>query len=124
MGAARSAGAHIHTGGLPHGRPSRGAYYSPTVISRAPAGSDVLTRQVFVTVQTFTSENEAVRMASERHRIRARRLGLDPRPRSRVMGRWRADAPAVPSAAVPCRPPSRAACPRPPGVCGGPPCRR
>ncbi|MGW2638122.1 aldehyde dehydrogenase family protein [Streptomyces sp. NPDC001348] len=64
---ARSAGAHIHTGGLPHGLPPRGAYYPPTVISRAPVGSDVLTKELFgpvVTVQTFTSEDEAVRSAN------------------------------------------------------------
>jgi gamma-glutamyl-gamma-aminobutyraldehyde dehydrogenase len=65
--AARSAGAHIHTGGLPHGLPPRGAYYPPTVISRAPAGSDVLHKELFgpvVTVQTFASPAEAVRMAT------------------------------------------------------------
>ncbi|MET7686993.1 aldehyde dehydrogenase family protein [Streptomyces sp. NPDC005483] len=65
--AAREGGAQIHTGGLPHGLPPRGAYYPPTVITRAPAGSDVLTRELFgpvVTVQTFTTEDEAVRMAN------------------------------------------------------------
>ncbi|MFE7857970.1 aldehyde dehydrogenase family protein [Streptomyces sp. NPDC057403] len=65
--AARSAGAHIHTGGLPHGLPAYGAYYPPTVVSRAPADSDVLTKELFgpvVTVQTFTSEEEAVRLAN------------------------------------------------------------
>ncbi|MER5228196.1 aldehyde dehydrogenase family protein [Streptomyces flaveus] len=65
--AARAGGAQIHTGGLPHGLPSRGAYYPPTVITRAPEGSDVLTRELFgpvVTVQTFTSEDEAVRKAN------------------------------------------------------------
>lgn len=65
--AARSAGACIHTGGLPHGLPPRGAYYPPTVISRAPEGSDVLTKELFgpvVTVQSFTSEDEAVRRAN------------------------------------------------------------
>ncbi|MFD9122131.1 aldehyde dehydrogenase family protein [Streptomyces bottropensis] len=65
--AARSAGAQIHTGGLPHGLPSRGAYYPPTVVGRPPAGSDVLTQELFgpvVTVETFTSENEAVGLAN------------------------------------------------------------
>lgn len=65
--AARSGGAHICTGGLPHGLPPRGAYYPPTVITRAPDGSDVLTKELFgpvVTVQTFTTEAEAVRMAN------------------------------------------------------------
>ncbi|MEU1186217.1 aldehyde dehydrogenase family protein [Streptomyces sp. NPDC005859] len=65
--AARDGGAQIHTGGLPHGLPPRGAYYPPTVITRAPAGSDVLTRELFgpvVAVQTFTTEDEAVRLAN------------------------------------------------------------
>ncbi|MEU2743372.1 aldehyde dehydrogenase family protein [Streptomyces sp. NPDC007095] len=65
--AARAGKAQIHTGGLPHELPSRGAYYPPTVITRAPDGSDVLTRELFgpvVTFQTFTTEDEAVRMAN------------------------------------------------------------
>ncbi|MFJ8110983.1 aldehyde dehydrogenase family protein [Streptomyces sp. NPDC096132] len=65
--AARAAGAQIHTAGLPHGLPAHGAYYPPTVISRAPEGSDLLTRELFgpvVTVQTFTAQDEAVRMAN------------------------------------------------------------
>ena len=65
--AARAGGAQIRTGGLPHGLPPRGAYYPPTVITDAPAGSDVLTKELFgpvVTVQTFTTEAQAVRMAN------------------------------------------------------------
>ncbi|MDX3694620.1 aldehyde dehydrogenase family protein [Streptomyces europaeiscabiei] len=65
--AARVGGAQIHTGGLPHRLPPRGAYYPPTVITRAPDGSDVLTKELFgpvVTLQTFTSEEEAVRRAN------------------------------------------------------------
>ncbi|MBV1936283.1 aldehyde dehydrogenase family protein [Streptomyces sp. BV286] len=65
--AARSAGATIHTGGLPPGLPQHGAYYPPTVVSRVPAGSDVLTKELFgpvVTVETFESEDEAVRKAN------------------------------------------------------------
>ncbi|WP_327591817.1 aldehyde dehydrogenase family protein [Streptomyces chartreusis] len=65
--AARAGGAKVHTGGLPHGLPPHGAYYPPTVITGAPDGSDVLTQELFgpvVTVQTFTSEEEAVRMAN------------------------------------------------------------
>ncbi|MET8079064.1 aldehyde dehydrogenase family protein [Streptomyces sp. NPDC005303] len=65
--AARAGGAEVHTGGLPHGLPPHGAYYPPTVITRAPDGSDVLTKELFgpvVTVQTFTTEDEAVRMAN------------------------------------------------------------
>lgn len=65
--AARAGGARIHTGGLPDGLPPRGAYYPPTVITGAPDGSDVLTKELFgpvVTVETFTSEDEAVRRAN------------------------------------------------------------
>jgi gamma-glutamyl-gamma-aminobutyraldehyde dehydrogenase len=65
--AARAGGARIHTGGLPHGLPARGAYYPPTVITGAPRGSDVLAKELFgpvVTVQTFTSQDEAVRIAN------------------------------------------------------------
>ncbi|WP_330351615.1 aldehyde dehydrogenase family protein [Streptomyces sp. NBC_00582] len=65
--AARAAGARIHTAGLPHGLPPHGAYYPPTVITGAPDGSEVLTRELFgpvVTVQTFTTEEEAVRLAN------------------------------------------------------------
>lgn len=65
--AARAGGARIHTGGLPHGLPQRGAYYPPTVITHAPEGSDVLTKELFgpvVTVQTFTSEDEAMYLAN------------------------------------------------------------
>ncbi|MCX5366445.1 aldehyde dehydrogenase family protein [Streptomyces sp. NBC_00124] len=65
--AARAGGARIHTGGLPRGLPARGAYHPPTVITRAPNGSDVLTKELFgpvVTVETFTSEDEAVRRAN------------------------------------------------------------
>ncbi|MFJ8493449.1 aldehyde dehydrogenase family protein [Streptomyces sp. NPDC094038] len=65
--AARAGGAKVHTGGLPHGLPPHGAYYPPTAITRAPDGSDVLTKELFgpvVTVQTFTTEDEAVRMAN------------------------------------------------------------
>ncbi|MFE7760492.1 aldehyde dehydrogenase family protein [Streptomyces sp. NPDC057438] len=65
--AARSAGARIHTGGLPHGLPPHGAYFPPTVVSRAPAGSAVLTEELFgpvVTVQTFSTEDEAAGLAN------------------------------------------------------------
>lgn len=65
--AARAGGARIHTGGLPDGLSPHGAYHPPTVITGAPDGSDVLTKELFgpvVTVQTFTAEDEAVRMAN------------------------------------------------------------
>ncbi|MFE2431997.1 aldehyde dehydrogenase family protein [Streptomyces sp. NPDC059373] len=65
--AARAGGAHIHTSGLPHGLPPHGAYHPPTVITGAPEGSDVLTKELFgpvVTMQTFASETEAIRLAN------------------------------------------------------------
>lgn len=64
---ARAAGAHIHTGGLPDGLHPGGFYYPPTVVTAAPPGSEVLTRELFgpvVTVQTFDDEEEAVRLAN------------------------------------------------------------
>ncbi|MFJ4200845.1 aldehyde dehydrogenase family protein [Streptomyces sviceus] len=65
--AARAGGARIHAASLPDGLPPRGAYYPPTVITLAPEGSDVLTKELFgpvVTLQTFTSETEAIRLAN------------------------------------------------------------
>jgi len=65
--AARSAGAQIHTAGLPAGLSAAGAYYPPTVVTGAPDGSAVLTRELFgpvVTVQTFATEAEAIRLAN------------------------------------------------------------
>ncbi|MCQ9131189.1 aldehyde dehydrogenase family protein [Streptomyces hilarionis] len=60
-------GAVAHTAGLPAGLHPRGAYYPPTVVAGAPAGSRVLTEELFgpvVTVQTFASEQEAIRTAN------------------------------------------------------------
>ncbi|MET9401791.1 aldehyde dehydrogenase family protein [Kitasatospora sp. NPDC002965] len=65
--AARSGGARVRTRGLPHGLPPHGAYYPPSVVTHAPDDSDILTEELFgpvVTVQTFSSEEEAVRMAN------------------------------------------------------------
>jgi 4-(gamma-glutamylamino)butanal dehydrogenase len=65
--AARAGGARIHTAGLPNGLPAHGTYYPPTVITQATKGSDVLTKELFgpvVTVQTFTTETQAIRMAN------------------------------------------------------------
>ncbi|WP_369166522.1 aldehyde dehydrogenase family protein [Streptomyces sp. R28] len=64
---ARSAGARIHTGGLPADLHPQGAYYPPTVVTAAPADSAAVTRELFgpvVTVQTFTTEHEAIRLAN------------------------------------------------------------
>ncbi|MGY6025327.1 aldehyde dehydrogenase family protein [Streptomyces spinosirectus] len=62
-----AAGAMAHTAGLPEGLHPHGAYYPPTVVVGAPDGSRVLTEELFgpvVTVQTFTSEHEAIRTAN------------------------------------------------------------
>ncbi|MPY56570.1 aldehyde dehydrogenase family protein [Streptomyces spongiae] len=64
---ARSAGARIHTAGLPTGPHPKGAYYPPTVITKAAEDSRVVTQELFgpvVTVQTFSTEEEAVRLAN------------------------------------------------------------
>jgi gamma-glutamyl-gamma-aminobutyraldehyde dehydrogenase len=64
---ARAAGAGIHTAGLPAGLHPKGAYYPPTVITGAPEDSKAVTHELFgpvVTVQTFTTEEEAVRLAN------------------------------------------------------------
>ncbi|MEU1513624.1 aldehyde dehydrogenase family protein [Streptomyces sp. NPDC005811] len=67
VAAAVDAGAVAHTAGLPAGLHPRGAYYPPTVVTGAPDGSAVLTEELFgpvVTVQTFTTEQEAIRTAN------------------------------------------------------------
>jgi aminomuconate-semialdehyde/2-hydroxymuconate-6-semialdehyde dehydrogenase len=49
------------------GAGSRGLYYAPTLLTGAPPGSEILTEEVFgpvLTLQTFTSEDEAVTMAN------------------------------------------------------------
>jgi gamma-glutamyl-gamma-aminobutyraldehyde dehydrogenase len=64
---ARAAGAGIHTAGLPIGLHPKGAYYPPTVVTGAPKDGKVVTQELFgpvVTVQTFTAEEEAVRLAN------------------------------------------------------------
>lgn len=45
-----------------------GLYFSPTILVDAPAGSEILTEEVFgpvLTVQTFASEGDGVRMAND-----------------------------------------------------------
>jgi gamma-glutamyl-gamma-aminobutyraldehyde dehydrogenase len=64
---ARAAGAQIHTGGLPAGLHPQGAYYPPTVVTGAAEDSQVVTQELFgpvVTVQSFATEEEAVRLAN------------------------------------------------------------
>jgi gamma-glutamyl-gamma-aminobutyraldehyde dehydrogenase len=64
---ARAAGARVHAAELPSLHPG-GAYYPPTVITDVPAGSAVLTDELFgpvVTVQTFATAEEAVDLAND-----------------------------------------------------------
>ncbi|MBC9824019.1 aldehyde dehydrogenase family protein [Terrabacter sp. MAHUQ-38] len=65
--AARDNGGHTSAASMPAGLPAYGAYYPPTVVTRPPEGSDVLAKELFgpvVTVQTFTSEDEATALAN------------------------------------------------------------
>lgn len=65
--AARSAGARVYSRELPGDLHPHGAYFPPTVLSDVPDGSAVLTEELFgpvVTVQSFATEAEAVRLAN------------------------------------------------------------
>jgi aminomuconate-semialdehyde/2-hydroxymuconate-6-semialdehyde dehydrogenase len=60
-------GAKPVLGGGPNGDLG-GLYFSPTILVDAPAGSEILTEEVFgpvLTVQTFATEQEGVRMAND-----------------------------------------------------------
>jgi gamma-glutamyl-gamma-aminobutyraldehyde dehydrogenase len=62
-----AAGATSRTARMPGGLHPHGAYYPPTVVVGASHGSRVLTEELFapvVTVQTFRSEQEGIRMAN------------------------------------------------------------
>jgi gamma-glutamyl-gamma-aminobutyraldehyde dehydrogenase len=66
--AARAAGARVYSSPLPSDLHPHGAYYPPTVLTDVPDGSAVLTEELFgpvVTVQTFTTEQEAIAMAND-----------------------------------------------------------
>ncbi len=63
---ARAAGARVHAAELPAGL--HPTYYPPTVLTDVPTGASVLTDELFgpvVTVQTFTTAEEAVRLAND-----------------------------------------------------------
>ncbi len=63
---ARAAGAEALLGGGPN-EELGGLYYSPTVFVDAPAGSEILTKEVFgpvLTAQPFDDEDEAVALAN------------------------------------------------------------
>jgi aminomuconate-semialdehyde/2-hydroxymuconate-6-semialdehyde dehydrogenase len=63
---ALAAGAHALLGGAPNDELGH-LYYRPTILVDAEPGSEILTEEVFgpvLTVQTFSSENQAVEMAN------------------------------------------------------------
>src|SRR5690606_10862958 len=58
-------GATVHTGGSVI--EGDGTFYSPTVLSGVPAGSEILTEEIFgpvLAITTFRDEQDAVRMAN------------------------------------------------------------
>ena len=62
---ARRDGADVPVGGAVIDRP--GFYYEPTLVTDAPAGSEILSKEIFgpvVTVQSFTTEQEAIELAN------------------------------------------------------------
>jgi gamma-glutamyl-gamma-aminobutyraldehyde dehydrogenase len=64
---ARAAGARVHAADLPEGLHLGGAYYPPTVVTDVPPGTRLLIGELFgpvVSIQTFATEAEAVRMAN------------------------------------------------------------
>jgi 4-(gamma-glutamylamino)butanal dehydrogenase len=66
--AVECSGALVHAAELPRGLHPGGAYYPPTVVTDVPAGAAVLTEELFgpvVTVQTFATADEAVRLAND-----------------------------------------------------------
>ena len=71
--------AQVVTGGTAVG--DRGFFYAPTVIADVRQGDEAVVTEIFgpvITVQRFRDEDEAVRHG-QRHRVRARVLGLDDR---------------------------------------------
>ncbi len=62
---ARAEGATIALGGAALDR--NGYFYPPTIITNAPPGSEIITREIFgpvVTIETFTDEADAIRLAN------------------------------------------------------------
>jgi aminobutyraldehyde dehydrogenase len=62
---ARAAGATVAIGGTPLDR--EGFFYTPTVITDAPTGSEILTEEIFgpvVTIESFETESEAIASAN------------------------------------------------------------
>jgi 5-carboxymethyl-2-hydroxymuconic-semialdehyde dehydrogenase len=87
---ARNDGATIVFGGERIEPVAGGFYYAPTLIMGAPAGSEILTSEVFgpvLTMQTFASEDEAIDLANNTDYGLAATLVCGDRPRAeRIAG--------------------------------------
>ena len=87
---ARNDGATIVFGGERIEPVAGGFYYAPTLITGAPAGSEILTSEVFgpvLTMQTFASEDEAIALANGTDYGLAATLVCGDRPRAeRIAG--------------------------------------
>jgi len=90
---ARAAGATVALGGGPN-RDLGGLFYQPTILTPVPSRSEIVTEEVFgpvLTVQTFSSEDEAVAMANDtRFGLAATMVTGDPERAERVSARLRA----------------------------------
>ncbi|MBV9793687.1 MAG: aldehyde dehydrogenase [Actinobacteria bacterium] len=90
---ATAAGATVALGGAPN-RELGGLFYQPTILTPVPAGAEILTEEVFgpvLTMQTFTSEDEAVARANAtRFGLAATMVTGDPERAERVSARLRA----------------------------------
>jgi aminomuconate-semialdehyde/2-hydroxymuconate-6-semialdehyde dehydrogenase len=87
---AKADGAHAVVGGGPNDELG-GLYYLPTLFTDARAGSEILTQEVFgpvLTLQSFTTEDEAVGLANEtEYGLAAILYTGDPSRAERVSGR-------------------------------------
>jgi 5-carboxymethyl-2-hydroxymuconic-semialdehyde dehydrogenase len=90
---ARADGAHVVLGGGPNTELG-GLYFSPTILTGAAPGCEILTEEVFgpvLTVQTFADEEQAVVMANEtRFGLAATLVTGDPERGERVSHRLNA----------------------------------
>ena len=90
---AKAAGATVALGGGAN-RDLGGLFYQPTILTPVPAGAEIVTEEVFgpvLTMQTFSSEDEAVAMANDtRFGLAATMVTGDPERAERVSPRLRA----------------------------------
>ncbi len=87
---ARADGAHVAFGGARVEPVAGGYYYAPTLITGAALGSEILTQEVFgpvLTMQTFSTEDEAISLANNTDYGLAATLVCGDRPRAeRIAG--------------------------------------